>query len=125
MVSKMDALECDLDVTEEPSPSTAKLLKALREFHGYILANRRSVPNYGDRYRHGEAISTSFVESTVNCLVSKRFVKKQQMRWSQRGAHLLLQLRARVLNGELRQCFEKWYPGMKLEEDGETVHLAV
>src|SRR5882762_6720744 len=30
------------------------------------------------------------VESTVNYVVSKRMVKKQQMRWSQRGAHLLL-----------------------------------
>ena len=27
-------------------------------------------------------------------------VKKQQMRWSQRGAHLLLQIRTRVLNGD-------------------------
>jgi hypothetical protein len=37
-------------------------------------------------------------------------VKKQQMRWSQRGAHLLLQIRTRVLNGELRDEFQKWYP---------------
>ena len=36
------------------------------------------IPNYGERYRHGEAITTSFVESTVNKVVSKRFCKKQQ-----------------------------------------------
>jgi hypothetical protein len=58
------------------------LYKAVSEFEGYILANARFIPNYGDRYRYGEAISTGFVESTINQVVSKRFVKKQQMRWS-------------------------------------------
>jgi hypothetical protein len=37
-------------------------------------------------------------------------VKKQQMRWSPKGAHLLLQIRTRVLNDELREVFRKWYP---------------
>jgi hypothetical protein len=39
-------------------------------------------------------------------------VKKQQMRWSQKGAHLLLQVRSRVLKGELRDEFRKWYPSL-------------
>jgi hypothetical protein len=34
-----------------------------------------------------ETISTAFVESTINQVVSKRFVKKQQMQWSQKGVH--------------------------------------
>jgi hypothetical protein len=38
------------------------------------------------------------VESAVNQVVSKRMAKKQQMQWTQRGAHLLLQVRTRVLN---------------------------
>jgi hypothetical protein len=38
--------------------------------------------NYGERRRAGETISTSFVESAVNQVISKRMVKKQQMRWS-------------------------------------------
>ena len=41
-------------------------------------------------------------------------VKKQQMRWTPRGAHLLLQVRTRVLNNELRDTFSRWYPGMDL-----------
>jgi Plasmid pRiA4b ORF-3-like protein len=57
-----------------------------------------------------------FVESTVNQVVSKRFVKKQQMRWSPRGAHLVLQMRTRVLNDELQQTFQRWYPGMQNAE---------
>lgn len=46
----------------------------------------------------------------MNQLVSKRMVKKQQMRWTPRGAHLLLQVRARVLNNQLAGDFHRWYP---------------
>jgi hypothetical protein len=52
------------------------------------------------------------VESTVNQVISKRFVKKQQMRWTHEGAHLLLQVRTLVLNGELHDKFQQWYPGL-------------
>jgi len=45
-------------------------------------------------------------------VVSKRMVKQQQMRWSKRGAHLLLQVRTQVLNEDLRTAFDRWYPGM-------------
>jgi hypothetical protein len=86
-----------------------KLLKTLEEFQTYIENNAGFIPNYGERWRYGERISTSFVESTVNQVISKRRVKKQQMRWSPRGAHLLLQVRTRVLNEELRSTFGHWY----------------
>lgn len=65
----------------------------MAELRGYIMANEAFIPNYGGRYRHDELISTAFVESTMNQIISKRFVKKQQMRWTQRGVHLLLQTR--------------------------------
>ena len=39
-------------------------------------------------------------------------VKKQQMRWTPRGAHLLLQVRTRVLNDHLASDFHRWYPGL-------------
>jgi hypothetical protein len=69
-------LEGDLEARDEGSERAKKLLKAVREFRRYLEVNRSSIPNYGDRYRHGEAISTSFVESTVNQVISKRMVKK-------------------------------------------------
>jgi hypothetical protein len=74
-------------------------------------------PNYGQRYHHGEAIATGFVESTVNQLVSKRFCKKQQMQWSKPGAHLLVQTRVKTLDGELGAIFKRWYPDMDIEVD--------
>lgn len=85
----------------------------MEEFHTYIENNKGFIPNYGERYRHGERISTGFVESTVNQVVSKRMVKKQQMAWTQQDAHLLLQIRTRVLNGEWKATFRAWYPGFR------------
>ncbi|MEA2958793.1 MAG: hypothetical protein QOJ58_4328 [Alphaproteobacteria bacterium] len=79
----------------------------------YVQNNRVYIPNYGERYRHNETISTGFVESIVNQVVSKRFVKKQQMQWTPRGAHLLLQTRTKVLNGDLEQAFRGWYPAFR------------
>jgi hypothetical protein len=38
------------------------------------------------------------------------------MRWTKRGAHLLLQTRVQVLNDDLRGTFCRWFPGMKSEE---------
>ena len=69
-----------------------------------------AIPDYGERRRYAEPISTAFVESTVNLVVGKRFAKKQQMQWSKAGAHLLLQTRTQTLDGTLRETFRKWYP---------------
>ena len=100
------------------SSERQKLLRAIREFANYIAANQAFIPDYGDRHRNGERISTAFAESAVNQLVSRRMVKQQQMHWTERGAHLLLQVRARVLNGDLRSAFGRWYPGMKARGEG-------
>lgn len=102
---------------------SAKLLKKAMEFDTYIQRNQKLIPNYGDRYRYGERISTGFAESTVNQVISKRFVKKQQMRWTKRGAHLLLQIRTKVLNHELRETVAKWYPGMKSTPGSDALTL--
>ncbi len=95
--------------------------KTLGEFGGYIGANAEWIPNYGERYRYGEAISNAFVESAVNQVVSKRMVKKQQMRWSPRGAHLLLQIRTRVLNDDLAGDFRRWYPAFMPASDRQDL----
>ncbi len=102
-------LQLDADCGDDSSEQR-KLSKAVAEFGGYIRANATSIPNYGERFRAGETISSAFVESAVNQVVSKRMVKKQQMRWTPRGAHLLLQVRTRVLNDDLATEFQRWYP---------------
>ena len=77
----------------------------------YLKNNAESLPDYGRRYRAGERISTAFVESVVNQIIDKRMSKSQQMRWSPQSAHLMLQVRIRVIDDRLRQDFERWYPG--------------
>src|ERR1700690_3658440 len=90
---------------DENPASTAlkKLPNTLDEFEGYVTINTAPIVDYGERFRAGERISTGFVESAVNQIVDKRFDKRQSMRWTPRGAHLLLQTRTRVLNGDLDQ----------------------
>lgn len=68
----------------------------------YIASNRSAIINYGKRYRAGLRVASTLAESAVNSLVGKRMVKSQQMRWSVRGAHMLMQVRTAHINGELR-----------------------
>jgi hypothetical protein len=114
-LGKIDDLETSIEPFRETYARFTPLVKALSKLRTYIVNNRHVIPNYGERYRHGEAIATGFVESTVNEVVSKRFCKKQQMQWSKEGAHLLIQTRVRTLNGELSAIFKRWYPDMDLQ----------
>jgi hypothetical protein len=110
----------DLEVYELEDEVAAKLYTRVQEFTAYIRNNREFIPNYGDSHRYGEMISTAFVESTVNELISKRMVKKQQMQWTKEAAHLLLQTRAKTLDGDLRDKFVEWYPGMAIAASSQT-----
>ncbi len=105
--------DCDEDGETTPGESTARMRKYVRELDTYIANNASLIVNYGERYRNGERISTGFVASTINQVVSKRMVKKQQMQWTPEGAHLLLQVRAQVLNDDWEATFRTWYPGFR------------
>ena len=102
----------DLDALESGYPTIKRFTRTAKEFHIYIKNNARAIPNYGECWRHGERVATSFVESTVNVVVGKRFIKRQQMQWSKKGVHLLLQTRTKALDGTLRHMFERWFPGL-------------
>jgi hypothetical protein len=93
-------------------PGLQRFAKAAAGLVTYIDNNAAAIPDYGERRRYAEPISTAFTESTVNLVVGKRFAKKQQMQWSKAGAHLLLQTRTQTLDGTLPETFRKWYPAM-------------
>ena len=116
-LGKIDDLASSIAPFSETYARFTPLRKALSVLRTYIGNNRDLIPNYGQRYHQGEAIATSFVESTVNEVVSKRFCKKQQMQWSKKGAHLLLQTRVKTLDGELGAVFKRWYSDMDIEVD--------
>ena len=118
----IEALVMELDELHTSYASTKALQKAAAEFETYIANNKAMIPNYAERRRYGERVSTGFVESTVNTIVGKRVGKRQQMRWSRQGAHLMLQTRSRTLDGTLRGKFEQWYPGMRT--NSETIMAA-
>ncbi len=105
----------DLDLIRKRSASAEKIASGVAEFETYIRNNKEFIPNFGERHRQGETISTAFVESTINQVVSRRFVKKQQMHWTPRGAHLLLQTRTKVLNDDLEGVFRRWYPQFRAQ----------
>ena len=113
---KLDELQGILDQEGMAGENGPKLRKALDEFEAYLVANEPLIPNYGERWRNEEAIATGFVESAVNQVVSKRFVKKQQMQWTKKGAHLLLQTRTQVLDERLETTFRGWYPDFRPAE---------
>jgi hypothetical protein len=102
----IDIFEDDVDVLEVAYPNLTKFIKFAHEFAVYIKSNTNSLINYGERFRAGERISSCLAEATVNAVISKRFAKRQQMQWTKRGAHLLLQIRTRALDGTLRSLFE-------------------
>ena len=114
-LERLNHLFLDLDLIQDRCAPAKKLAAGVTEFETYIRNNQESIPNYGERYRQGETISTAFVESTINQVVSRRFVKKQQMHWTLRGAHLLLQTRTKVLNNELEETFRRWYPMFRVQ----------
>jgi hypothetical protein len=125
-LKKLEGLEMDIeDAAFETKDETArKLLKQMEDLHTYVERNQAFIPNYGERYRNGERIASGFVESAVNQVVSKRMVKHQQMQWTQRGAHMLLQIRTRVLNEEWEDTLRRWYPGFRSKTQENPVKKA-
>src|SRR5690349_8318527 len=81
--------------------SSRRLWPALREIDRYLSSQSAWLVNYAERHGAGQRVGTSITEGTANFLVHRRLNKEQQMRWSRRGADLLLQVRCAVINGKL------------------------
>jgi hypothetical protein len=64
----------------------------------YVSGHADSIINYAAARRSAKPISTATTESTVQRLIHRRMTAKQQMRWSPRGAHLVLKVRTAVMN---------------------------
>ncbi len=89
------------------------LARLIADFQTYVEQNSASIVDYSERQRYGERVSTGFVESAVNQVLAKRLVKRQQMQWTKKSAHLLVQARTKVLNEEWEECFRQQYPGFR------------
>ena len=71
----------------------------LHEVDKYLNGQSAWLVNCAKRHRAGLRVGTSITEGTAKFLVNRRMNKSQQMRWSRRGADLLLQVRYAVYNG--------------------------
>lgn len=104
------ALKLMLDRLEQHTwlPQASNKLKRLyelvRNLRTYLVQNKASIVDYCRRYWSGQPISSSPAESAANSLVNARMNKKRQMRWSPIGAHRVLQVRAAVADGRLKQA---------------------
>jgi hypothetical protein len=86
------------------SPTAAAALKVARlldELEAYVCSQPDIIIDYATARQREEPISTAVTESTVQWLLHRRMNAQQQMRWSPRGAHLLLKVRCAVMNGTL------------------------
>jgi hypothetical protein len=81
--------------------SAAKLVKALAALETYVSGLRDLIIDYASARLDDEPFSTSPTEGAVQWLLHRRMGARQQMRWSPRGAHLMLQVRTAIVNGTL------------------------
>ena len=91
--------------------AVAKALGGLTGAEQCLIGQSAWLVNYAERHRAGLRVGTAITEGTANFLVNRRMNKSQQMRWSRRGADLLLQVRCAVYNGTLGTEFgQKFRP---------------
>jgi hypothetical protein len=58
-------------------------------------------------------------------LRSKRFAKEQQMQWTKKSAHLVLQMRTQVLDERLEETFRDWQPDFRTKRPKHPLFYAL
>jgi hypothetical protein len=84
---------------EGGSAQANKVIKLLLGLETYVAGHAGMIIDYATARRQSGPISTAPTESTVQRLLHRRMGGDQQMRWSPRGAHLMLKVRTSVMNG--------------------------
>jgi hypothetical protein len=67
-----------------------KLAGVLRDLETYVSGQFTSIMNFVVERRLAEPLSTTSTESAVDRLLHRRITAKQQIRWSPRGTHFML-----------------------------------
>ena len=92
-------------------PAARKITRVLRELETYVSGQADIIIDYATARRREEPISTAATESTVQWLLHRRMNAQQQMRWSPKGAHLMLKVRTSAANGSFERdhaAAERW-----------------
>ena len=99
------------DQTEPMTAAGRKVARFLGDLETYVSGQSAIIIDYAVARRREEPISTAITESTVQWLLHRRMNAQQQMRWSPKGAHLMLKVRTSVVNGTLDKdhaVAERW-----------------
>jgi hypothetical protein len=103
-----------VDAADDMSAATTaarKVAPLLGDLETYVSGQSNIIIDYATARRREEPISTAVTESRVEWLLHRRMNAQQQMRWSPRGAHLMLKVRTAVANGTLDRdhaVAERW-----------------
>jgi hypothetical protein len=104
-------LEATATTTSPEATVAAKAAAVLAGLETYVTGQSDLIIDYATARGSEEPISTATTESTVQWLLRRRMGANQQMRWSPRGAHLMLKVRTSVVNGNFdKECrvAERW-----------------
>ena len=95
----MATLDSMAAATSATAAVALKVGRLLGELETYVCGQSDIIIDYATARRRKEPISTAVTESTVQWLLHRRMNAQQQMRWTPRGAHLMLKVRCAVMNG--------------------------
>ena len=102
----VEALDAVAAAAQSPAGATAdKVAKLLRSLETYVARQAELIIDYAAARHDAEPISTAPTESTVQWLLHRRMGAKTQMRWSPRGAHMMLKVRTALANGTLERDY--------------------
>ena len=98
-----------------------------RSSYGRFLAMAKAADSWRRSLRNarrGPSYFNAFVESAVNDILSKRMIKKQQMRWNRWTVQPFLDVRNAVLNKTLCGSFKRLYRDFQTDNKNHAVRLA-
>jgi hypothetical protein len=104
-------LDCVANGKELAAVAARKVARLLRDLETYICGQSDIIIDYATARQQDEPISTAVTESTLQCLLDRRMNAQQQMRWSPRGARLMLKVRTATAYGTLERDLavaERW-----------------
>ena len=93
----------------------SKEQRKVKKLISYIINNRDCIIDYRQRQKNGLIFTSQLAESTVESLINQRCKRQQHMRWSRKGLHALLQVRASIFSNAWQANWEDYIGGAMLK----------
>ena len=97
----MATLSAKVETKSSVAATAKKLVRLLCALDIHVSGQSELIIDYATARRRDEPISTAPTEGTLQWLLHRWMAAQQQMRWSPRGAHLMLKVRTSVTNDTL------------------------